>query len=350
MYLSGFDAIGFYTNIQAFVILLALITLSKRLITRKRNEDRLFLYLCLAVMGDCTFGVMYFATRAIMPDSARFFLTLFSTGGSLCVLLELFLWLLYVDYKCNQSWDYLKRHYALGWIPLAAIVVLLIINIFTGIVFNFDENMDVHVTAVYNLVCLAELSYFLFAGVVFLRNRGKNSLGRLFRITPIFLPVFTASVAEYFMFDSILSLGCTVALIFLYFSQAEGRQYDDEVEEGVFNRSYLARIVEEVAKESRDIKSAIIISAEKIGGNDLVEQLKMRLPTGAELVRINEKKFAFFSSHAGKRALRTMCKMLEDVGKGYDVKCTSHIREEKDAANWIEDICNQDETQQNKSE
>jgi hypothetical protein len=345
MMLTGLEAVGVYTNFLALFMLMGLITLSKRIVEGREDEDRLFLMMAIPVIIRALVGILYHLSIIFSKDNVVWIRTLCITVGRIGVLVLLCLWILYVDYKCNHSRDHLVRTYSAMWIPFTILVFLLILNLPFGIVFKVGADGNVSFGWLFYMFMLADVIFFGISGLLLHRYRASSGLMRFFRLRPIMIPVLVGVMGEVNLFFTTEALGFCVGLIFLYFSMAGGWRYEDE-DPFFFNHAYLARVRRQIIKGTSDIKAAILITVGK-NREGAVKVLKAELPTDSEVIQLSEDRYLFLSSNNNKKLLKRMKEMLETAGAYYDeyhtgektdIKCESMLLHgEEEISGWLKE-------------
>ena len=315
----GEETVSLYMNFFAFMLILTLISLSHRLLSRRTSADKLFLYLCIAAGIDSICGIIYSVAKAYRAAWSGTVMLLTVTVGRIAVLTLLFLWILYVDYILNRSRDHLIRRYPVLIAPIGLIIVFYVINLFTGILFTVDENMTVHLTTLYHILFGINIAYFVISSAVFIKY--KQTVGTLsfFSVAPFLVPVTAGAAGEFLCFYASESAGFAIGLIFMYFSMLACWQFED-ADPAFYNPLYLEYVHDCLKNGSSPVKSAVVFS----GTNDeaLALILKMSLPMKHETVHLKENSFLYLSVRRNYNYLEGLTSLVSMTAKQYDSEHT----------------------------
>ena len=322
----GEEAVSLYMNFFALMLVMALLFLSRRLISGRTSADKLFRYLCVASVINSVSGIIYSVSKGMQAGWSSVVMQLCVTVGRIAVLTLLFLWILYVDYRLNRSRDHLIRRYPVLLVPIGIIVIIFVINLFTGILFTIDEELTIHMTILYHILFGINIVFFLISSGVFFRY--KKSVGSLafFSIAPFLVPVAVGAAGEFVCFYASETAGFAIGLVFMYFSMLACWKFED-TDPAFYNSAYLQYVCDCLKNGSSPVRSAV----EFKGTNEevLSSILKMALPKEHETVHLSENTFLYLSVRGNEDYLKGLSNLVSMAKKQYD-------REHPDTTDTIE--------------
>ncbi len=341
--ITGEESVSLYMNIFALILILALISLSHRLLSRRTPEDKLFLYLCVAAGVNSSAGISYSLSKAFINAWSRPVMVISITVGRIAVLSLLYLWILYVDYRLNRSRDHLIRRYPVLLAPIAVIIIFLIINLFTGILFTFDENLEIQMTVLNYCIFFVNIALFMISNGVFVRY--KKNIGSLsfFSVVPFLVPVALGAAGEFLCFYASETAGFAVGLIFMYFSMLACWKYED-TDPAFYNPSYLDYVCDCLKNGSSPVKSAVLFSADDTDA--LAAILKDNLPKRHETVHLADDRYLYLSVRTNPNYLDGLTGMIryaadafgcgtDDTPVNLQTEYLFPDKDETDPADWL---------------
>lgn len=337
--LSGPTTVTLYLDAMGLFTALGLTLISRRLNARGNPGDRLFFDMCVSVMLYAVFnGTAYIFTE---PEFIVYPLisVILRTVGIACLLVFSFQWLLYVDFMIYGSRDYLFRIYKKHAIPLAFALIILVINIFTGIAFEplpgglFDDRL------LYNALVL--LIGIYFAGSLVMAYRYNRQIKRLhfFHAKPMIVPFVAGLLFTVLTPFSASPMGCAVGLAYVYFSLVERWRYEDRAT-GFYNHTYVDEILKMTGTGKVEYRSALLLEARQSAGalSDMLTQL---LPRDGEVIRLSENSFLLILENGDKALLSWLDGRIGILSGKYDslnpdigigLKITSFTREKGESS------------------
>jgi hypothetical protein len=341
--IAGEETISLYMNFFALMLVMAPIFLSHRLISARTSADKLFRYLCVASVINSVSGIIYSVSKEMQASWSSAVILLCVTVGRIAVLTLLFLWILYVDYRLNRSRDHLIRRYPVLLVPIGIIVILFVINLFTGILFKVYENMTVHQTVLYHIIFGINIVFFLISSGVFFRY--KKSVGSLafFSIAPFLVPVAVGAAGEFVCFYASETAGFAIGLVFMYFSMLACWKYED-TDPAFYNPSYLDYVCDCLKNGSSPVKSAVLFSADDTDA--LAAILKDNLPKRHETVHLADDRYLYLSVRTNPNYLDGLTGMIryaadafgcgtDDTPVNLQTEYLFPDKDETDPADWL---------------
>ena len=303
--------ISCFTDASALLVTVLLLLLSERFHNRKNVSLRIFYLLSLCLMATC---VMSFVCHAMLRQTAPWCHVLAIACRTLWELLAMaiiLLWIAYVETKLYGEKKQFSPAQKLVLLPFAVFAVLLIVNLFTGILFRYTADNQCETKWPYNLLLLTEVIYFL-SPLIRVKDFDRNaSKARFLRVLPMLLPVGLGVSVQFFLPFQTDALGFAIGAALLYFSMADELRYLDE-ESGLYNDSFLPYSFDRAVAGKNDTRSALVLKAD---GNlpACFEILRDTLHRDHDVVRLEEKKFVMFSETDSRSELQLLSTHVEEA-------------------------------------
>ena len=237
-------------NTTAIILLLLLIF--SRFITRRKRQTEDKFFNALLIIGICAafFELISFLVDG-KPGWFYKFMNYFSnTFIYSCTLTISLAWIWYADTMINRNLKRIKTVLLPFVIVWAILIIMLIINIFTGFVFRIDENN------VYGRGDLQFLYYiYLFGSLIFtiilyFISRFKHGKTIFFPIHMFLVPILAACVIQALWYGIATSwLGCAIGLTAIYIDILSRQSLVDNLTH-LSNRSYLEHSLRVVKEKS----------------------------------------------------------------------------------------------------
>ncbi len=315
----GDAAVSCYVDAAALLIMVLLLLLSERLRKRKNATLKVFYAMCLSITANCVFAficdAMYMQTAPWAHAAAMIAKTLRECG----ILLITILWLMYVDRKLYREKDRLSNTVRiLFFAPFAVFFILLIVNLFTGIVFICDENNQIENRPLLHVIFVVEFAYFVLSAFMVSYYDRKSMKLRFIRVSPMILSIVVASGSQFFTPYDIGILGFVMGITLLYFSTIGEIRFVDE-ESGLYNTGYLAYLFDLAVAGKNDTHSALILEAE----GDLkacFEILRSTLHRSGDVIRAEEDRFVMFSSSDSRSSMQYLTSLVDEAVEKYDLE------------------------------
>ena len=309
------SVVSCYIDAAAFLVMILVLLQSERL--RKRTPAlRLYYVLGWQILVTC---VACFAFYASYRQPAPWFHTLAIISRSfwdLSVLAVVYLWLTYVDAKLygeNQPWTIKK----VLWVaPLAVILVLQIINLFTGILFTIAEDNSIQPKVLFYLINATLILYFWASALMVWVFDKKTTKIRFLHVGPMMVSVIVALIPQYFSPYGTGVLGFVIGFTLLYFSMAdEFSLLDDESQ--LYNKRFLTYVFDKAIGGKQDVNSALIIEADGFLPG-CFEILRKTLHHNGDVIRMEEKKFLMFSGAESRSELQLLSTHVEEAVQAHN--------------------------------
>lgn len=322
-----------YTNVIAFMLSAGLFALTFKLRMKDKNEKNLMLIL----LGD---GMALSVLYIIEANISAHYLPLgkwWAMGAE--TLIEILLtfyaliWFVYVDYRIFHSADHLKRNLNILNTPLVISLVLSIINIFTGIMFSYADDLTYTETNLYILLDFVRLIYF-FGSFVYLEwFKRKDKRLRYLSIKSFIIPLTVYVLMVYFFPDyATASLGAAIGVALMYVQNINYMCYQDS-ETGFFNMLYLKNIRGQIEKGEYELNSALIYNLDDGDRAKMAELIMAELPEESDTFRLGKDSIVTLAKVDDKGPLVMLAGDIEISfdEAGYDVEVSSLQRKKKES-------------------
>lgn len=130
-----------------------------------------------------------------------------------------YIFMRYVKGCISQS-EYISRKITFNEIILIALFVMLIVNVFTGIVFEFNEKGEYIHGAIYLIVYIIPIYYILYSTCVLVRHCKQFKRKQFFSIIAYIILALAGSFAQAVFFPNVLlsMFTCSIAVLIIMFS------------------------------------------------------------------------------------------------------------------------------------
>ncbi len=316
MSILGEAIVSCYADAISFLVAMLLLFLSEQIRKRESDSLRILFLIDLCVMIE---SVTCFITNAMYMHPAPWCHTVAMVGRTVWESVVLWidsLWLIYVYLKLYGTGKRNLTVYRIAVSPIAVLQIALIINLFTGFAFTYSADNRFRPTPYIYLIYLIEFLYFCFTALIvhhFDRKAGKL---RFLRVAPMIVSVFGFSIVQFFLPYHIGVIGFAVGLTLLYFSMIGEVQYVD-AESGLYNKGYLAYLVDLAIAGKNDARSALIIEAD----GDIPACcgiLRDVLHRNGDVIRVEDGRFLMFSESDSRSTMQYYSSLVEEAVEKYD--------------------------------
>ena len=245
-----------YANVVAIMLILGILVLARQLNIRDPLEKKIFL--SLLVINLCmSVGYIIGVLRDLrVIHCTPFSALIIETVLEIIINLFIFQWLIYVDYRIYHSVGHIRRNAIVILIPVAVIVCLDIVNLFTGVMLRFDENLVLTEMPLYLLTDLVRTGYGIWSLILLAYCKKHDDRMKFFSVLPFLVPMVFYGGLYYFTDFATTSLGMAFGLTLIYVQMINEQCYQDG-ETGFFNRLYLEHMKKAISDEEYDLKSVI---------------------------------------------------------------------------------------------
>ena len=314
----GESIVNCYVDAASFLVMILLLLLSERLQQKKAGSFRIYYLLSITVAFTCivcfVFNIMYGHTEVWCHTVALISRTLWE----LCVLVTVWLWLYYVDYTLygkRKGWTFMRLYRT---IPVCVFLLLLIVNLFTGLVFTLSEDNLLQPKPLYYVFLASIYLLFLSSALAVSLYDRKRSKIRFLHIAPMIVSVFVAILPQLFSPYNTGILGYAIGMTLMYFSMVSEIRFVDE-ESGLYNIGYLAYLYDLAAAGQTDSKSVIIIEAD--GNHSAVFHIvKDVLDQEGDVIRVEKNRFLMFTKIDSRSTLQYLSSLVDEAAEKHNTE------------------------------
>ena len=304
-------SVNCYLSMASILVMVVLLIHSDILRQRKTDSLRIFFLFCCTVTVTCVcnyvYNLMYGQTAPWTHSVALISRTL----QMFFFLTNVILWIVYVDYKLFGGYKDWTLRRILRIAPLIIILVLLLINLFTPIMFeinNMNRNEYKPLAIIFTLIIII---YFFSSYVSAIRFDRKSQKIRFVRITPMMLSITLGNLPMLFFPYDTNTLGFSIGVTLVYFSMITELRYVDD-ESGLYNRSYLGYLFDMAVIGKTETHSALILEVDG-SLSDCVEILREVLHRDGDVIRVEERKFLMFSNIDSRSTLEYLSSLVDEA-------------------------------------
>ena len=310
-------AVSCYVDAASFLVMILLLLLAERLRRRGNTSLRIFYKLSVCVMAICicpfVYNAMYRQPAAWCHTAAIIARTL----RECIVLLIVTLWLVYVYHKLYGDKNRHAPVYRLVFLPLALFLVLLIVNLFTGIVFTYSASNRFVPKPLMYIIFAVEFIYFAFSAVMVRYYDRKTMKARFLHVSPMIISIAIASSTQFFAPYDIGILGYVMGITMLYFSMMEEIRFVDE-ESGLYNREYMDYLFDMALAGKNEAHSALILETD--GSIPATfEILRDTLHQDSDVIRVEKKKYLVFSNTDSRSEIGYLSSRMDEAVEKYNM-------------------------------
>ena len=247
-----------YADAAALLVMILLALLADRLHKRKSDALRIFFLFRLSLTVIC---VLSFICHAMIKQPAPWCHTLAIAAMTLwdwVTFLVVLLWAAYSEKKTygnKKRWSLMNVLYNL---PFGVFTVLLIVNLFTGIVFTCTEENQYEFKPLYYVFVAIEAACFLMSIIRVRYYNRRASKVSFIQAVPVLVPVALGLSVQYFFPCQTDVLGFAIGAVLLNFTMADEARFLDE-ESGFYNRDFLAFLFDLSLAGKNEARSALIL-------------------------------------------------------------------------------------------
>ncbi|MBR4393250.1 MAG: PP2C family protein-serine/threonine phosphatase [Oscillospiraceae bacterium] len=321
-----------YSDAAALLVMILLMLMSERFRRRKHDASLyLFYLLSLFLIATC---VMSFLCHAAYKQTALWWHILAVGCRTLWEWFTFFiilLWSGYVAVKLHWDKKRLLVPAVLYALPFCVFTVLLIVNLFNGIIFSYSADNHCEYSWLYYLFIVIEAVFFTVPLILVRTYDTKGKKVRFLKVMPMIVPVGLGVIVQFFLPYQTDVLGFAIGAALLYFSMADEFRFQD-AESGLYNQGFLTYFFDRAMVDKNIINSALILEADGYLPG-CFEILRETLHQDYDVIRIEEKKFLMFSGTESRSMLQLLSTHVEEAVAKYNaehpqepVRITVHSR------------------------
>ena len=300
-----------FVDAAAILVMVLLLFLSERLRRRKTLSLNIFFALCRQILFMCLICLVSNAMYRQPAPWCRTVALICQTLLGCSILVLDCMWLAYVDVKLygeRKQWTLARLCLVL---PLVVFLILLVVNLFTGIVFTMAEDNSVQPKPLFYVMMLLMFLYFSASALFVWYFDRRSSKIRFLHVEPMIISMLAALITQFFSPYDTGILGFVVGITLLYFSMADEFRFLDE-ESQLYNRRFLSIFFERAATGKNAARSALILEAD----GDLpsgFEILRDTLHREGDVIRLEDRKFLMFSTADNRTELQLLSTRVEEA-------------------------------------
>ncbi len=311
-------AVSCYVDAASLLIMVLLLFLSKRLLHRKTVSLRVYHILSWCITAICICPFIYNAMYMQPAPWCHTAAFLFKTLRECIVVVIVVLWLIYVDRTLYGEKNRHSFFFNLLFFPFALIFILLIVNIFTGIVFTYSPENRFEPKLPMYIIFGVEFIYFAFSAVMVRYYDRKTMKTRFLRVSPMILCIALASGTQFFAPYDVGILGYVIGLALLYFSiLGEIRYVDDE--SGLYNRGYMDYLYDMALNGKYGPNSALVLQTND-NCNAAIGIVRDTLHQQSDVIRIENKKYLVFSQNNSRSEMQILSSIVSEAVEKYNAE------------------------------
>ena len=307
----GDAVVSCYVDAASLLVMLVLLILTERRRHGKTLAMRILNLLSLCVTANCVFPFIYNAMYMQTAPWSHAAAVIAKTLRECVVLVIVILWLIYVDHKLYGRRNWREFRFRLALLPFAGLLVLLIVNLFTGIVFTYSAENLIQPKPLLYIIFLVEFAYFVLSAVMVRYYDRRSMKTRFLHVSPMIVSIMLASGTQLFAPYDIGILGYVIGITLLYYSvMSEFRFVDEESE--LYNRSYLVYLFDMAVAGQYETRSALILKAD---GNmpAAFGILRDILHKRYDVIRVEDRKFLVFAGTDSRSELQLLSTRVEEA-------------------------------------
>ena len=310
MKISSTAIVSCYLDIAALCTMLLLLVLKRH----RKNEDlsrRIISAINIALTISC---VASFISHAVVGQQALKYHSIAVASRTIWEWLAFFTILLWGAYVQNKLYGDIRRR--ARWIlillvPITIFTILLIINLFTGIIFSYSPENQFEEGPLYMIMMVVEAACFMASIVrVWAYDRSSDKI-RFLRVMPMLLPVLAGVSVQFFIPHQADVLGFAIGAMLVYFSMSEEMRVLDE-ESGMYNKGIFAYIVDQALTGKKVTNSALIL---KVDGDipSAFPIIHDTLDPEGDVIRTDKNRFLMFFSSDMRSELQLLSTRVEEA-------------------------------------
>ncbi len=313
---TGNSAVSCYVDIASLVVMILLLAMSWPARSKRNISLRIYHLLCIEIAFTC---VVCFVFNAMEGHDSPVLYIIAVISRSLwepCAIGATGIWFYYMEYKLYNNSKNLRNIRIFLWGLFVAYLIVMIVNLYTGIVFTLTwENKLVRGPVYYVLFAVNFILFFFSVLIVWQYDRKATKI-RFIHIAPMLLSVVLSVIPQFFTPYNTGIIGYVMGVTLLFFSIIGELRYVDP-ESGLYNKGYLALLLNHAMAEKSDIRSALIVET----SGDLPTVfgiLQDVLHRDNDVIRVESNRFLMFSESSAISTIQYLSSLVEEAAKNYN--------------------------------
>ena len=314
----GEAAVSCYMDVVALLLLVMMPGLSERLRKRRSPAQRIFFVLVGYVILGCILQFVYHALTGVTSAVSHMVVLIAQTLWSVDVLIMVSLWLAYVDTKLYGRARPTDVQRVIRVLPAFIFIVLLVVNLFTGIIFTISEDNRFQGRTLYYVMTVTNFLLFLSSALSVWYYDRKSRKIRFLRVAPMIISVLASYVPQFVSRYESSSLGFSVGVTLLYFSLINEMRFVDQ-DSGLYNEGYRAYLFDLALAGKYVPQSALVVEAQ--GAASTVNPiLRETLHREGDVIRLSDHKYVMFSGAQSRSTLEYIASLADEAAAGYNLE------------------------------
>ena len=357
-----------YTLVPTVIVAVLLISIGTQLgpiYKRKRTDDIIFLgmwdVLFACILCDIIAIILFLCRTPYVRE-----VTLISTNLVMMLnLIFIYLWTLFINFRLYKSRNRIRRLRIMTLIPLFFVFILLVINLFTNIVFYVTEEGSLEVRPLWCLYSLVQIVYIVGTSSFLAKYKKKSGGLHFFPVKSFIIPFMAGAIGEFVIPGmSLPTAGATIGYLLIFFGMLRENTFEDPVT-GFYNSFFLERISQEASAGAFDFSSGILFYSDDTGDymakngiiatNNLMREAAMtlrdELPEGCETMFLGGSSFLVISkvSKEQEEAIRVLINIVTqaltgEAGEALHFKgCYAFRKEGQDPGSLLSELVSMSE-------
>ncbi len=320
-----------YVNLITIMLSLGLMALMFKLKRKDTIEKKIFIIL---LVHTTFWALLYifsaYGTRRVIPFGKTGMLLL-DTLLEVVLTSTALIWFVYVDYRIFHSPDHLRRDMKIMILPFVLVLLLNAINLFTGILVWYDDDLVCHETNLYLVCDGARLLYFVGSLVYLQWHKRRNRRMQFFSAKSFFIPLMFYVLLYYFTPFATSALGFTIGLTLIYVQDINRLCYQD-TETGFYNRLYLTDLRRRIEQGRYELNSALVYELAEGDREKMAELITEQLPQDSDTVRFGKDRVVTLAGVKDRSPLKMLSEDVEMSFEkaGFGVMVTPLLRKKKE--------------------
>ena len=307
----GESIVSCYVDAVSLLVMILLLLESERLRQQKNKSLRIFYRLSLTVAFTCAVCFTFNAKAGHTRPLSHLIALVSRTFWDLCVLLTVTLWLAYVDCKLYGDRRRGNAVRLIRSIPICIFLVLLVVNLFTGIVFTISDENRLQPRLLFYIMMAVNFLLFMSSAVAVQHFDRQGTKIRFLRVSPMIVSVFAALLPQFFTPYSTGIIGYVIGMTLLYFSMVTELRFVD-VESGLYNTGYLAYLFDLAMAGKNDTHSALALETQG-SQQACFAILREALHQNGDVIRVDRNKFLMFSNTSSLSTMQYLSSLVEEA-------------------------------------
>ena len=277
-------------NLAAALLMVGVWIMTLRRRSTGEKADSMFLYVIVSALIETVAGLVVEFFEGPVGHGPYALVVILETILEYSITTELFFLLLYVFLTMHDSMDYLKRRMKFYMIPFVILTVVTIVNMFTGIIWYYDENLVYNETILYFFYDVIRYTYLVIAIYQYANYKKQNGV-RFFSMWTFMIPIMWGTLLEWITDCAGFTLGNAIAVAMLFVMSSQKVSFTDE-KSGFYNIHYLNMLRENI-KEGK-YEPSLVINYKLPKGKDLsgfFNELREILPDECDTIKIDDTNF-----------------------------------------------------------